>query len=307
MPLAQIEAYKTQMGWAVPFVSSRGTSFADDCGASGGFVLSVFLRDGEDVYRTYNTTSRGVDRILGSTTSWTSRRTDDRRPGRTRRLAGRSRTTSGFDGLALDRSRGGDRGVRGHRGGAFIRRLDLMRCFARSPPRAGAGSVARVNDLVHLLMSVEMVVMAWHGPARGWWSLQLTVFTVGTGWFLVQAVAPLPVGSVMTARPTRPICGAAPRRTAGHAGAWPPEVRAAQHAIITAVMTWMIAVMPAGGARTAVVRACGCPGWRCRLLPGLAAWTGSRCALRRLPRAERVIWLLTASADAGMSDVSRYG
>ena len=80
----------------------------------------------------------------------------------------------------------------------LIRCLDLMRCFARSPPRAGAGSVARVNDLVHLLMSVEMVVMAWHGPARGWWSLQLTVFTVGTGWFLVQAVAPLPVGSVMT-------------------------------------------------------------------------------------------------------------
>jgi predicted dithiol-disulfide oxidoreductase (DUF899 family) len=52
------------MGWTVPFVSSRGTSFADDCGAGGGFVLSVFLRDGEDVYRTYNTTSRGVDRIL---------------------------------------------------------------------------------------------------------------------------------------------------------------------------------------------------------------------------------------------------
>jgi predicted dithiol-disulfide oxidoreductase (DUF899 family) len=64
MPLTQIEAYKAQMGWTVPFVSSRGTSFADDCGAGGGFVLSVFLRDGEDVYRTYNTTSRGVDRIL---------------------------------------------------------------------------------------------------------------------------------------------------------------------------------------------------------------------------------------------------
>ena len=64
MPLAQIEAYKAQMGWTLPFVSSHGTSFSDDCGAGGGFMLSVFLRDGDDVYRTYNTTSRGVDRLV---------------------------------------------------------------------------------------------------------------------------------------------------------------------------------------------------------------------------------------------------
>ena len=64
MPLAQIEAYKARMGWTMPFVSSRGTTFADDCGASGGFALSVFLRDGQDVYRTYSTTARGVDRLL---------------------------------------------------------------------------------------------------------------------------------------------------------------------------------------------------------------------------------------------------
>jgi predicted dithiol-disulfide oxidoreductase (DUF899 family) len=64
MPLAQIEAYKARMGWTLPFVSSRGTSFAEDCGAGRGFMLSVFLRDGEDVYRTYSTTSRGVDRLL---------------------------------------------------------------------------------------------------------------------------------------------------------------------------------------------------------------------------------------------------
>jgi predicted dithiol-disulfide oxidoreductase (DUF899 family) len=29
-----------------------------------GFMLSVFLRDGTDVYRTYSTTSRGVDRLM---------------------------------------------------------------------------------------------------------------------------------------------------------------------------------------------------------------------------------------------------
>jgi len=64
MPLAQIDAYKARMGWTLPFVSSRGTSFAADCGAGGGFMLSVFLRDGSDVYRTYSTTSRGVDRLV---------------------------------------------------------------------------------------------------------------------------------------------------------------------------------------------------------------------------------------------------
>jgi len=64
IPLAQIEGHKARMGWTMPFVSSHGTTFAGDCGADGGFMLSVFLRDGEDVYRTYCTTARGVDRLL---------------------------------------------------------------------------------------------------------------------------------------------------------------------------------------------------------------------------------------------------
>lgn len=64
MPLTQIEAYKAKRGWTLPFVSSHGTSFAKDCGAEGGFMLSVFLRDGEDIYRTYSTTARGVDRLV---------------------------------------------------------------------------------------------------------------------------------------------------------------------------------------------------------------------------------------------------
>jgi predicted dithiol-disulfide oxidoreductase (DUF899 family) len=64
MPLAQIESYKAQMGWTLPFVSSRGTSFSADCGAGDGFMLSVFLRNGSDAYRTYSTTSRGVDRLV---------------------------------------------------------------------------------------------------------------------------------------------------------------------------------------------------------------------------------------------------
>jgi len=64
MPLAQIEAYKSEMGWTLPFVSSRGTTFSKDCGGGEGFMLCVFLRDGHDVYLTYSTTARGVDRVM---------------------------------------------------------------------------------------------------------------------------------------------------------------------------------------------------------------------------------------------------
>jgi predicted dithiol-disulfide oxidoreductase (DUF899 family) len=63
MPLAQIAAYKQRKGWTAPFYSSRGTTFSDDCGAGRGFGLSVFLRVGDDVYRTYFTNGRGVDRL----------------------------------------------------------------------------------------------------------------------------------------------------------------------------------------------------------------------------------------------------
>ncbi len=66
MPLDQIQEYKARMGWSVPFVSSRGNGFAVDTGAGDLFRLSVFLRDGEDVYLTYSTTARGVDRLLFS-------------------------------------------------------------------------------------------------------------------------------------------------------------------------------------------------------------------------------------------------
>jgi predicted dithiol-disulfide oxidoreductase (DUF899 family) len=64
MPLEQMQRYWAENGWDVPFYSSRGTTFSADSGAVGGFLLSLYLRDGEDVYRTYTTTQRGVDRLL---------------------------------------------------------------------------------------------------------------------------------------------------------------------------------------------------------------------------------------------------
>ncbi|HTJ72192.1 MAG TPA: DUF899 family protein [Actinospica sp.] len=41
MPLAQIEAAKPERGWTMPFVSSRGTSFGDDC----GFMFTNNIKD----------------------------------------------------------------------------------------------------------------------------------------------------------------------------------------------------------------------------------------------------------------------
>jgi predicted dithiol-disulfide oxidoreductase (DUF899 family) len=64
MPLAQMESYWASKGWSVPFASSHETSFADDCGSKQGFMLNLFFTDGEQVYRTYATDGRGVDRLL---------------------------------------------------------------------------------------------------------------------------------------------------------------------------------------------------------------------------------------------------
>ncbi len=64
MPLEQMQGYWVEKGWNVPFASSHGTTFAVDCGTTGGFLLNMFFRDGDRVFRTYSTTSRGVDRIL---------------------------------------------------------------------------------------------------------------------------------------------------------------------------------------------------------------------------------------------------
>jgi predicted dithiol-disulfide oxidoreductase (DUF899 family) len=71
-PLTQIESYRKRMGWTLPWYSSHGTGFNKDFGLSTPdgetFGLSVFLRQGDEVYRTYFTTTRGAE-TLG--TGWT--------------------------------------------------------------------------------------------------------------------------------------------------------------------------------------------------------------------------------------------
>ena len=64
MPLEQMRTVWREKGWTgVPFASSRGTSFSADCGAGKAFLLNVFMRDGDAIYRTYSTTGRGLDRL----------------------------------------------------------------------------------------------------------------------------------------------------------------------------------------------------------------------------------------------------
>jgi predicted dithiol-disulfide oxidoreductase (DUF899 family) len=71
-PLSQIMSYRERMGWNVPWYSSAGSDFNDDFEVTTPqgetFGLSVFVRDGDTVYRSYFTSGRGVE-ALGSV--WT--------------------------------------------------------------------------------------------------------------------------------------------------------------------------------------------------------------------------------------------
>jgi predicted dithiol-disulfide oxidoreductase (DUF899 family) len=79
-PTAKLEAYKKRMGWTIPWYSSFESDFNVDFDVGPerpqegvyqdgeSFGLSVFIRDDEDVFRTYFTTHRGVE-ALGSV--WT--------------------------------------------------------------------------------------------------------------------------------------------------------------------------------------------------------------------------------------------
>jgi predicted dithiol-disulfide oxidoreductase (DUF899 family) len=74
-PIEKIEAYRKRMGWTVPWVSSFGTSFSHDFGLGYEtpkegeyqdgemFGLSVFIRDGREIFRTYFTSRRGIESL----------------------------------------------------------------------------------------------------------------------------------------------------------------------------------------------------------------------------------------------------
>ena len=71
-PLEKLEGYKKRMDWDLPWYSSFDSNFNDDFGVTTEqgekHAVSILLRDGGELYRTYFTGARGVEH-LGS--HWT--------------------------------------------------------------------------------------------------------------------------------------------------------------------------------------------------------------------------------------------
>jgi predicted dithiol-disulfide oxidoreductase (DUF899 family) len=84
-PLAKIEPYRRRMGWSIPWYSSFDSDFnvdfevgletpQPDAYQDGeSFGLSVFIRDGEEIHRTYFTSARGIEPLVSTFTllDWT--------------------------------------------------------------------------------------------------------------------------------------------------------------------------------------------------------------------------------------------
>jgi predicted dithiol-disulfide oxidoreductase (DUF899 family) len=72
-PLENLERYRKRMEWNIRWVSSAGNTFNRDLGLSTDegeqHGLSVFIRDGEQIFRTYFTSQRGLE-MLGSVWSF---------------------------------------------------------------------------------------------------------------------------------------------------------------------------------------------------------------------------------------------
>ncbi len=71
-PLEKLLAYRARMGWDLPWYSSYDSDFNYDVNATNdhgeNHMVSVFLKRGDDIFRTYYTEHRGVEH-LGS--HWT--------------------------------------------------------------------------------------------------------------------------------------------------------------------------------------------------------------------------------------------
>ena len=66
-PVADIERFKERMGWEIPWFTTTD-DFSEDFDVAEYFGLNIFLRDGDEIFRTYFTNDRGVE-ALGSV--WT--------------------------------------------------------------------------------------------------------------------------------------------------------------------------------------------------------------------------------------------
>jgi predicted dithiol-disulfide oxidoreductase (DUF899 family) len=69
-PQANLRGYAERMGWtAVPWYTIRTDTFTADFGVEEWFAFNVFLRDGDDVYRTYFLQNGSMVQKIGSV--WT--------------------------------------------------------------------------------------------------------------------------------------------------------------------------------------------------------------------------------------------
>lgn len=64
-PIDEALDYRQRVGNQMSWYSTADSTFGADMGAplGGGFQINVFLRDGDTVYRTYNTQGRGTEQL----------------------------------------------------------------------------------------------------------------------------------------------------------------------------------------------------------------------------------------------------
>ncbi len=67
-PVEQIDAFSAKMGWQIPWYETRD-SFNSDQDVTTGFGINVFIQKDGKIFRTYFTSSRGVE-SLGSVWSF---------------------------------------------------------------------------------------------------------------------------------------------------------------------------------------------------------------------------------------------
>lgn len=62
-PISEIMAFRQRMGWQMPWVETVDDFNQDLIGMRHGPAVSVFIRDGKDIFRSYLTTGRGLETL----------------------------------------------------------------------------------------------------------------------------------------------------------------------------------------------------------------------------------------------------
>jgi hypothetical protein len=121
--------------------------------------------------------------------------------------------------------------------------LCLSRCRSRT---AGSTPTGRLNDATHVLMSAEMIAMAWSWSVPDPFGVQVVVFAVAAGWFAVQATGvpitraalrPAVAGGSCGPRSHTPV-GTPCIERSGHRA--PSRTQCVHHGALMVAMVWML-------------------------------------------------------------------